>query len=476
MLVPSFAAGGTCNAYGSISGCAIGQTCASPPDCIRTDAEFRGYDGPPAKAVVLFIFIALVLMSSFVCCLWCCFSVWDKRRMAKLKHRIEQRKAQQQAAAGAASAAATRGGRDVQLSSLPVSAAFRGPSSNDPSVSSSIPRATVTVTTVKKKRSGAPGDLQESLLDEGKTSSDAANSAADSADASGRRYAVRLNAQGEAEVTLVQDPELSPTSAFVASAPITFPPPLPPLSRKGALLRSAAKGGLVMALLATVVVLIVACLMYPHVPSYSMCNKDIQWGSILTNMQNLALTVDVDLHVAVWNPNRFHMQINHVAARILYVQDVVGTGSFSDIGFPPGSIKDFILTVAFAPSATSAVNMLRDHLKGQLLLDVLFDIDTSILLKGFASPLVQLNTTYVYEQIDAEGEPQREFCKCQDPDVSATLQPRIGSRVQRSNAAVMRPKMRLETRLALEPEEVDAATPLHSSSQQQQQPEQSART
>ena len=245
--------------------------------------------------------------------------------MAKLKDRIEQRKARQQEAEGAASAAATRGERDVQLSSMPVSAAFRGPSSHDPSVSSSsVPRATVTVTTVKKKRTGAPGELQESLLDEGKTGSD---SAADSGDSSGRRYAVRLNAAGEAEVSLVQDPALSPTSAFVASAPMTFPPPLPPLSRKGALLRSAAKGGLVMALLATVVVLIVACLMYPHIPEYSMCNKDIQWGSILTNMQNLALTVDVDLHVAVWNPNRFHMQINHVAARILYVQDVVGTGS-----------------------------------------------------------------------------------------------------------------------------------------------------
>ena len=132
----------------------------------------------------------------------------------------------------------------------------------------------------------------------------------------------------------------------------------------------------------------------------------------------------------------------------------------SDIGFPPGSIKDFILTVAFSPSATSAVSMLRDHLKGQLLLDVLFDIDTSILLKGFAAPLVQLNTTYVYEKIDAEGEPQREFCKCQDPDVSATLQPRIGSRVQRTDANVMRPRMKIHTRLALEPQEFEAATPL----------------
>lgn len=146
-----------------------------------------------------------------------------------------------------------------------------------------------------------------------------------------------------------------------------------------------------------------------------------------------------------------------VADRLFVAFSVVCPAcSISDIGFPPGSIKDFILTVAFAPSATSAVSMLRDHLKGQLLLDVLFDIDTSILLKGFASPLVQLNTTYVYEQVDAEGEPQREFCKCQDPDVNA-MQPRIGSRVQRTDAEVLRPKLRMQTRLALEQD--PAATP-----------------
>ena len=81
-----------------------------------------------------------------------------------------------------------------------------------------------------------------------------------------------------------------------------------------------------MSLLAVAIAILVACLLFPHMPLYSMCNKDIQWGSILTNMQNAAVSVDVDLHVAVWNPNRFHLQLNTVTARILYSKDVVGVG------------------------------------------------------------------------------------------------------------------------------------------------------
>ena len=122
--------------------------------------------------------------------------------------------------------------------------------------------------------------------------------------------------------------------------------------------------------------------------------------------------------------------------------------SIRDVGFHAGSIEDFILTVAFSPSVSSAASMLRDHLRGSLLLDVLFDIDTSVLLSNFAHPLLQLNTTYVFENIDAEGAASREYCKCQNPDVSATQTARIGQRVQRTDAQVLqRPRVNVLARI-----------------------------
>lgn len=406
-------------------------------------------------------------MSAFVCCLWCCFSVWDKRRMAALKARIDARRN-----AGSSSRATADGDdrRQLQLSSLPVSASFRSggggggggasssASSHDVSVSSSIPRATVTVTSVKKKREGGANELQESLL-EGKTADDSSGDGDAPAAGGGRRYAVRLNDEGVAEVALLPNAAASSlTSRYLARAaatPLPFPPPLPPLSRTQSLVRNAAKLGLVMSLLATIVVLIVACLLFPHIPQYSLCNKDIQWGSILTNLKDFQVRVDVDLHVAVWNPNRFHVSIQQLGARILYGQDIVGTGGVRDVGFSAGMINDFILPVAFAPSVVAATSMLRDHLRGQLLLDVVFDIETSVLLDQLARPLLRLNTSYVFEDIDAEGPEERQYCRCKDPNVNA-MQPRIGARVQQQQQDVMRKRVNLMARIA--PAEDPSAT------------------
>jgi hypothetical protein len=467
----------------------VGATCASPLDCIRTSTEFKGYEAPPAKAVIIFIVVALVLMAAFVCCLWCCFAVWDRRRLAALKSRIEARRRQQGLTASGGIGVEQRG---LQLSSMPVSSAFRGSSgrsvqSGGTTVSSSIPGASVSVSTKKKQRPGGGGELRENLL-EGKEagSSDDPELAEGRGGVHGgsaRHYAVRLGPNGEAEVALV-DPNASlnqsPDSAFGGrpvgagtAAPIPFPPPLPPLTRKAALLRSCAKCGTVSALLGVLVALIVACLLFPHMPKYSMCNKEIQWGSILTNMKSLQAAVDVDLHVAVWNPNRWALHLRRVDARILYHKDIVGTGSKSDLKFSAGGLSDFLLTVVFAPTVSSATSMLRDHLSGQLLLDVLFDIDAAVLISNFDNPVLALNTSYVMSNIDAEGLAQREYCKCVEPDVnapnplhtqqlligdssrsrsmslastsaSATEVPRIGARVQQQQA-VLRPRFNVRT-------------------------------
>jgi hypothetical protein len=411
--------GGICVTKGDPRSCLIGLTCASPPDCIRTIAEFKGYEAPPAKAVILFIFIAIILIAAFVSCLWCCFAIWDKRRLAALKSRVESRRAQTAAAAAESNNRSIQPGSSMQLSSLPVSAAFRNSTSSinqtgNVVVTSSPSGSSVSVST-KKKRTG---ELQETLLE---SKNDSSSDAESVGGGQSRRYAVRMNERGVAEVMLV-DPvsAVSPETTQAARtgvAPIPFPPTLPPLPRKQALLRQCGKIGLGMAILGTFIALLVACLLFPHMPQYSMCNKQIQWGTILTNMKNFDAAVDVDLQVSVWNPNRFIMNLKKVDARVLYHTDVVGTGSVYDVTFPAGSIDDFIVTVAFSPSITSAANMLRDHLAGQLLLDVLLDIDASVLLGRFAHPLLQLNTSYVIEGIDAEGEASRLYCKCKDPNV-----------------------------------------------------------
>lgn len=121
--------------------------------------------------------------------------------------------------------------------------------------------------------------------------------------------------------------------------------------------------------------------------------------------------------------------------------------SVRNISFNSGSIDDFLLTVHFSP-LVSAKSMLSDHLRGELLLDVLFDLDTSVLVRNVDQPVFKLNTTYVFESIDAEGEAQRDYCKCQNPNLhqSNEIQPRIGQRFQSSfKKPVIRATARIQT-------------------------------
>lgn len=114
--------------------------------------------------------------------------------------------------------------------------------------------------------------------------------------------------------------------------------------------------------------------------------------------------------------------------------------SLYNLSFNAGYIDDFILTVHFNPSLTSAKNMLYDHLAGKLLLDILFNLDTSVLVSRFTHPVLQLNTTYVLSNLDAEGEAERKYCKCQQPNVNSvdtSLVTRIGRRFEQASTSVL---------------------------------------
>lgn len=309
----------TCSSYASLH-CLYGSTCSSPSDCIRSSAEFEGYEAPPTKAVLIFLTITLAIIGVFICCLWGCLAMWDRRRLAALKARVKRRASETDENSRRHSRTASSQTRTMQLAMMPVSASFRDDNTRTGGYDDEEQKQPrVTITTTKKKTiasiNGGESQLADSLLDaehKSSTSSDESHAP---------RFNVSIRADGTTEVAQVVSP-----STAVAPSPLPFPPPLPPLSHKKQCIRSGAKFCTAMSCLGAIVVLIIACLMYPHMPKYSVCNKEIEWGSIFRNMVHFSPLVDVDLHLSVYNPNRFHLLLNEVDARILYGTDIVGTG------------------------------------------------------------------------------------------------------------------------------------------------------
>lgn len=182
--------------------------------------------------------------------------------------------------------------------------------------------------------------------------------------------------------------------------------------------RAARPGCLVMMCVMVVAVATVCILYYPQTPSYSICNKKVVWTSLFQGLAHDGqLTADLDLHLSLYNPSRFSIELEQIQGDLLYHDKHVATlrsktssSSNTPMELPAASITDWVLLAHFAPTAQQAVSMYEDHRAGSLLLDARFELRTQVSL--FQRNLYALNTSYVVGKIDAEVPDARTFCKC----------------------------------------------------------------
>jgi len=123
---------------------------------------------------------------------------------------------------------------------------------------------------------------------------------------------------------------------------------------------------------------IIAMVFFPQNPGYSLCNKQIHWGSILSSLTQFEVAINATLHFALHNPNRFDLNVNHLTCYVKYkgshvaVASVAGSGSAGgeDNGNGNGSALRALAPVstplpALAPlSAAHAASMLSTMFPG----------------------------------------------------------------------------------------------------------------
>ena len=90
-----------------------------------------------------------------------------------------------------------------------------------------------------------------------------------------------------------------------------------------------------------------------------------------TGIMTLKLRGDFALHVSVYNPNRFDIQLDQGHATFLYQGSEVGVWhSDESINTPAGTVTDLDAVISFSPSIAQATAMKSDLSAGQLNLDV----------------------------------------------------------------------------------------------------------
>lgn len=168
---------------------------------------------------------------------------------------------------------------------------------------------------------------------------------------------------------------------------------------------------LVAAMVVTITMAIMVALYFPVQPDYSLCNKKIEWSTVLSGLAHGHLTADVDLHLSLYNPNRFDVRVDHAVGTLLYRKNAVATFRTDHrLSFPSGSVTDVVLLAHFAPTATQALGMYADHLAETLLLDVGLEMETGVSV--FQREIYGFNTTFVVDDIHANVPDSRAYCKC----------------------------------------------------------------
>lgn len=341
-----------CHAIGSVSGCTYGLACSDLRDCVRHSSEFKGYQNPSVLAISLIGAVTAVILGALLSIILC--TCWLCERRAWKKYLLRQR-------AAAGSLSPESGAEYVELTNTDPSSDLRPLSASD-------------------------GGEDDSLTI-------------------------------PALPTHISDPVVIPSSdgpfprpsAFVGGPRVVHEP----VAHKPSWFMAFCKCASVSVIAGCILAAVIAALYTPHAPQYSVCTTKVEWTSLLSGLTSGALlSVDVDLHVSIYNPNRFRVEVRNADARVYYRHQLVGSGSISDVTFDAGATSDIVMLANFQPGLANAWNMYRDHQNQALLVDLDFDLSTDVY--AFSSRVFGFNTTYRASQVDVDGPADRSLCKCND--------------------------------------------------------------
>lgn len=172
----------------------------------------------------------------------------------------------------------------------------------------------------------------------------------------------------------------------------------------------------ILSLIAAGAFLTVVTLFWPTAPQISMCNAELMWrdtfNMIVNSITTGRTTVESELLITVYNPNRISARVNSLNGNIYYKGSAVGTVDLGAVDAQAGSASDALGVLTFDGFEHIAEILYDFNVKHQLLLEfelfASFDIGK---LGGFniAAPRFQINVN---------NPPPQEHCKCKESSLS----------------------------------------------------------
>ena len=133
--------------------------------------------------------------------------------------------------------------------------------------------------------------------------------------------------------------------------------------------------------------LLVVLIVYPHAPTYSVCNSELDWQSLLGSLSSLSLSADYDVAMSIRNPNLFNIRVDSLDATFTFEgrpvasAHLIGKNKEEDVvTLQSSSISDIVLPLTFAPESVSQAWQLKAaNDAGTLMFEASFSIRGSVL-------------------------------------------------------------------------------------------------
>jgi hypothetical protein len=153
-------------------------------------------------------------------------------------------------------------------------------------------------------------------------------------------------------------------------------------------------------------------LFWPSPPQISMCNAELMWSDTLNMIINSVTTgkttVESEVLISVYNPNRIGAQINSINGNVYYKGSPVGTIELSPIDGQAGSVSDGLGVLSF-DGFEHITEMFYDfNVAHELLLEF------EIFINFTVGPMNALNVAAPRFQMNVNNPPPQEHCKCKD--------------------------------------------------------------
>jgi hypothetical protein len=163
-------------------------------------------------------------------------------------------------------------------------------------------------------------------------------------------------------------------------------------------------------LLAIGVLFLLIALFWPAPPEISMCNAQPMWSDtikmIVDSVTSGKASVESEILITVYNPNRVSVALNSVSGNISYKGQIVGSVDLGPIDAQPGSAADGLGLVTFN-GFDHITEMYYDfNVKHELMLE--FELFVSFNVAGLGGFEVPAPKT----RLNVNNPPPQKYCKC----------------------------------------------------------------